>query len=100
VSPLDFDPEYDADPQKSRTNAAKHDCTFYEAASVFGDPLALDRPDPDHSADEERYILVGETDKGRLVVICYTERDDRPRIFSTRGPTRRERKDYEDGGRR
>lgn len=96
---MDFDPDQDADPVKNRKNVAKHGLDFYGAATVFRDPLAVDIPDPAHSENEERYLVICETEKGHLIVVYYTERDGRSRIIGTRKPTRSERKEYEDGKR-
>ncbi len=90
---LDF--EWDED--KSKKNSKKHGVSFEEASTVFGDPLALTIPDPLHSEEEEHYVTLGESDRGRLLVVAATDRDDRIRIISARVATRRERKSYEEG---
>jgi uncharacterized DUF497 family protein len=89
--------DFEWDEAKSVANAGKHGVSFSEAVSVFGDPLAMTGFDPDHSEDEDRYVTIGESIAGRLLLICHTERDDVVRIISARETTRRERKDYEDG---
>jgi len=89
--------EFEWDPDKAVANANKHGITFEEAASVFGDPLSLTAYDPDHSQDEDRYITLGTSAEGRLLMISHTDRDDRIRIISARKATRRERKAYENG---
>jgi uncharacterized DUF497 family protein len=70
---------------------------FEEAATVFGDPLALTGYDPDHSEEEERFITMGLSIDGRLLVVSHTDRDERIRIISARVASRAERRDYEDG---
>lgn len=70
--------------------------TQEEAATVFDDPLYLDFFNPDHSEDEHRYLRVGRSDRGRLLVVAYTEREDQTRIISARQATSHERKTYED----
>ncbi len=75
----------------------KHGVSFAEAETVFGDPLALTGYDPDHSDDEDRYITMGTSLDGRLLVISHTDRENRVRIISARVASRRERRDYEDG---
>ncbi|HVA44914.1 MAG TPA: BrnT family toxin [Pirellulales bacterium] len=87
--------EFEWHPEKAAKNLAKHGISFEEAATVFGDPLAVTFFDPDHSDDEERYLTFGYTSKGVLVVVSHTDRDDRTRIISARRATRRERKLYE-----
>jgi uncharacterized DUF497 family protein len=64
---------------------------------VFGDPLAMLMPDPDHSLEEERYPLLGVSLKGRLLVASFAERPPRTRLISAREATRRERRQYEEG---
>ena len=65
--------------------------------TVFGDPLTLTGYDPDHSAEEDRFVTMGNALTGRLLIVCHTDRDQRIRIISARLVTRRERKEYEDG---
>ena len=89
--------EFEWDPEKAQANEQKHDLTFHEGATVFGDPLAITFPDPDHSVDEERYLTFGLSRLNRLVVISHTQRAGKTRIISARLMTRQERKIYEDG---
>jgi uncharacterized DUF497 family protein len=77
------------------TNAAKHGITFAEAATVFGDPLALSFPDPDHSVEEKRWLTFGLSIKGRLLAVVHTERGRFVRIVSACKATRHERGIYE-----
>ena len=86
---------FEWDPEKARRNVAKHGIAFEEAATAFGDPLSLTILDPDHSEEEDRFILLGQTYTGRLVVIMHTDRGENIRIISARLATRRERKAYE-----
>ena len=83
------------DPEKAEQNVFAHDVSFQEATTVFGDPLAGTVPDPDHSAGEERFVTVGYSSAGQLLVVCHTEQGDTIRIFSARRATSHERKDYE-----
>jgi uncharacterized DUF497 family protein len=69
---------------------------FEEAITVFGDPLALNMPDSDHSESEQRYIVVGLSDRYRLLVVCYSEIGENTRIISARRATRAESKSYEE----
>ena len=68
-----------------------------EAGSVFADPLALTVFDPAHSEGEDRFVTVGQSEQQRLLVVVFTDRDDRIRIIRARAATRRERRDYEEG---
>ncbi len=89
--------EFEWDPDKSDINLSKHGVSFSEASTVFGDPLSLTNYDPDHSDDEDRYITMGESSNGQLLIVSHTDRDDLIRIISARRATRRERKAYENG---
>lgn len=88
---------FEWDPGKAESNRRKHGVAFAEAATAFSDPLSLTIPDPDHSHDEDRFILMGQTRWRRLVVAAYTERGDNIRIISARLATRNERRTYEEG---
>ena len=70
----------------------KHEATFHEAATVFGDPLATTFPDPDHSRREHRSVTIAVSEDGRLLVVAHTDRKDSVRIISARPVTRRERR--------
>ena len=85
------------DPEKAMANVRKHGVSFEEATTVFGDPLAMNMPDPDHSTDEERFVLLGSSHRFRLLVVTYAERGRRTRIISAREATRKERREYEEG---
>ena len=89
--------EFEWDPGKAESNVSKHRVTFEEAATVLGDPLSMTVYDPDHSQDEDRYITMGTSSGGRLLIVSHTDRDDRIRIISARQATTRERKAYENG---
>lgn len=88
---------FEWDASKSVLNAEKHGVSFEEAATAFADPLSITIHDPDHSVDEHRYVLLGSSARGRLVVVVHAERDDNIRIISARRPTRREAAAYEVG---
>ena len=88
---------FEWDQEKAKTNLAKHKVSFDEASTVFADPLAKIFFDEDHSADENREIIVGHSHSNRLLLISFTER--RPsavRIISARVATRKERRSYEE----
>jgi len=89
---------FEWDPRKAETNARKHGVTFDEAATVFGNPLALLMADPDHSLDEERFLLLGMSNRRRLLVVAFAERPPRTRLISARQATRQERRRYETEG--
>jgi uncharacterized DUF497 family protein len=85
---------FEWDPEKARRNLLKHGVSFEEAATAFSDPLSLTTFDPDHSEDEDRYLLVGATHTLRLVVVAHTHRDESVRIISARIASKRERRTY------
>ena len=89
--------DFEWDPDKAARNLAKHRVAFSEAATVFGDPLAITFFDPGHSDGEDRYLTFGYSTEGRLLVVSHTDRGNRNRIISARVATRRERRIYEEG---
>src|SRR2546426_10864113 len=80
----------------SGTDTVRPSSSTTEGITVFGDPLSLNTPDPDHSGSEQRYIVMGMSDRYRLLVVCYTEIHENTRIISARQATRAERKSYEE----
>jgi uncharacterized DUF497 family protein len=94
VKPGDL--RFEWDPRKARDNVAKHGVAFEEAVTVFGDPLGRITDDPRHSAGEERFVLLGQSARRRLLVIMFTERGDAIRLISARKATRRERRIHEE----
>jgi uncharacterized DUF497 family protein len=89
--------EFDWDKNKAERNLSKHEVSFEEAKTVFDDPLYVDFYDPDHSEDEDRYLLVGQSSQGRLLIVSYTERGDLIRLISAREVTKTERETYQQG---
>jgi uncharacterized DUF497 family protein len=87
--------EYEWDNNKASVNLSKHGVSFEEAKTVFNDPLYVDFYDPDHSYDEHRYILLGESVQDRLLFVSYRERNNVIRLISAREATSSERKAYE-----
>ena len=87
--------EFEWDANKAAENLRKHKVSFIEAASVFGDFLSTTASDPAHSAGEERYITVGLSNLGRLLMVAHAEQDDRVRIISARTLTAKEKRAYE-----
>ncbi|MBI4797064.1 MAG: BrnT family toxin [Deltaproteobacteria bacterium] len=89
--------KFEWDPDKAAVNEKKHGVTFHEAATVFGDPLAMTFDDPDHSVNEQRYLTLGLSRLDRQLIVFHTDRGDRTRIISARLMTRQEVKIYEEG---
>ncbi|MCB0197044.1 MAG: BrnT family toxin [Anaerolineae bacterium] len=89
--------DFEWNPLKAEINGKKHDVSFEEASSVFGDTLSVTYPDPKHSIDEERFIMIGLSDKRRVLVISHMYRGETVRIISARPATKRERRFYEHG---
>lgn len=87
--------EFEWDTDKAHSNVQKHGISFVEAMTVFGDPLEVTIPDPDHSEGEARFLSLGRSEQGRLLVVSYTEREGRIRLISAREAEPRERKTYE-----
>ena len=86
---------FEWDGEKARTNKRKHGVSFSEATEVFADEYSSYVRDPDHSYEEDRYLLFGLSSKGKSVVVSFTERPNAIRIISARRMTRPERKAYE-----
>ena len=92
-------PSFDWDTDKAAANLRKHGITFEAATTVFSDPLALTYYDADHSADEDRYLTIGFSSSGTMVVVSHTERGDSTRLISARSATSSERRAYSDANR-
>ena len=90
------DLRYEWDERKNRANQRKHGVAFEEARTAFLDENARRLSDPDHSVDEDRYILVGLSIRLRLLVVCHSFRESERviRIFSARKADPSERRDY------
>jgi uncharacterized DUF497 family protein len=84
------------DTSKEQSNIVKHKIDFEEAKSVFFDPNALYMHDPDHSDEEERFVILGLSNKPRLLVVvhCYRENDEEIRIISARKADKEETELY------
>lgn len=87
--------QFEWDEEKAEINLRKHKVDFQEAKSVFGDPFSITIDDPDHSKEEQRFIDIGTSASGKLLVIVYTERENKIRIISCRKATHMERRKYE-----
>ena len=86
---------FEWDPSKASSNETKHGVSFPEAATAFGDPLSLTIPDPEHSLGEARFLLLGLSYKGRLIVVAHSERGGSLRIINARLASKAERRFYE-----
>ena len=89
--------QFEWDREKARLNLKKHEVAFDEAKTVFEDLFNVDLYDPKHSEGENRYLIVGQSSKERILIVSYTERNDKIRIISARRVTPKERTDYEYG---
>jgi len=87
--------DFEWDPKKAFINEEKHGVSFFEACEVFDDDYSLTIHDPDHSLDEDRYLIFGMSRSRHYFVVSYTERGDCIRLISARRMTRRERNSYE-----
>jgi uncharacterized DUF497 family protein len=88
--------QFEWDEEKAGVNKEKHGVTFEEARTVFNDPFSITISDPDHSADEDRWLDIGFSCQGRLLVVWYAERSNRIRIIGSRRATRTEERGYSD----
>ena len=86
---------FEWDIEKAKGNERKHGVTFDEASTVFADPLSLTIHDPLHSENEERFILIGNSHKSRILIVVHTERAENIRIICARKATKNERSYYE-----
>lgn len=90
--------DFDWDPEKAELNPKNHDgVTFEEAKTVWDDLFNIELFDHDHSDEEKRFLIVGESSQQRLLIVSFTERDQKVRIISARELTPKERRDYEHG---
>ena len=87
--------EFEWEPDKAARNLRKHNVSFQEAATVFGDETGATVYDPDHSEAEDRFLTIGYSNRGRLLIVSHTDRDDRIRIISARLLKPSERRQYE-----
>lgn len=88
--------EFERDPQKAARNLQWHGVSFAEAATVFADPLSVTVADPDHSTAEDRFLIVGQSYRGRLLIVSFAEHGKHIRIIRVRELTRAERRAYEE----
>jgi uncharacterized DUF497 family protein len=88
---------FEWDPRKAALNKRKHGVSFEEAATAFGDPLALTFADPDHSDEEHRFLTFGRSRRNWLLIVIHTDRPGVTRIISARKMEPSERRTYQDG---
>ncbi|MBD2242262.1 BrnT family toxin [Nostoc sp. FACHB-888] len=88
--------EFEWNPDKAALNLEKHGISFPEAATVFNDPLSVTFLDPDLSIGESRYIIIGVSRFGQLLVVAHTDREEKVRIISAQKATRKEKRFYEE----
>jgi len=91
--------EFEWDRKKAKYNLRKHGVSFEEASTVFDDVLAALYEDPDHAVHEKRFLMIGTSVRGRLLIIAFADRNQRIRIISARMPTKHEKKLYEEESR-
>ena len=89
--------EFEWDDEKAASNITKHGVSFHEAATVFGDPLAVTFLDPDHAEEEDRFLTFGYSSEALLLVVSHADRGQFTHIISASRVTRKERKFYEEG---
>jgi uncharacterized DUF497 family protein len=87
---------FEWDENKAAANLEKHGVSFEEAATVFGDPISDTFDDPDHSAEERRFVIIGMSEKGKMLIVAHTDDGEIVRLISAREPTRGEREFYEE----
>ncbi len=87
---------FEWDRRKDSANRQKHGVEFAEAITVFDDPLSITISDPDHTIDEELFIIIGQSSKRSLLVVVHTIRGERVRLISARPATKHERRNYEE----
>lgn len=88
--------QFEWDQAKAEANLKKHEVSFDEAKTVFDDSLFIIFADPDHSSDENRFIIMGESNQNRLLVVSFTERPAATRLICARRATSAERRKYEE----
>ncbi|MEI6089719.1 MAG: BrnT family toxin [bacterium] len=91
---------FEWDSEKSKNNLHKHGVSFEEAMSVWNDEFAAFLHDPVHSVDEDRYIMIGYSNKNNLIFVSFTERKNKIRIISSRKATKYERKRHEENSKK
>lgn len=88
--------KFEWNPEKAKSNDAKHGVEFEEASTVFGDELSVTGADLAHSSSENRFVTIGLSSQGRILVVSHTDRGAVVRIISARPATRKEKRIYEE----
>lgn len=88
---------FEWDSRKALLNKRKHQVTFEESSTIFGDPLSITIPDSAHSIGEDRFITIGTSANNKLIVVVHTDRDDIIRVISARKAAASERRQYKQG---
>ncbi|NWG19048.1 MAG: BrnT family toxin [Chloroflexi bacterium] len=86
---------FEWDDRKAKTNARKHGVTFAEAATIFSDPYLITFGDEEHSESEDRFISIGQSERGRVLLVVHADREHTIRLISCRKATAQERMYYE-----
>jgi hypothetical protein len=94
----DEKPQFEWDPEKAKKNLKKHGVSFEEASTIFEDPLYISFLDEEHSADEERHITIGMSNRARLLMAAHTAHRNLIRLISARKATKNEEKFYQEAG--
>lgn len=89
--------QFEWDSKKAKLNSVEHGVSFEEAKTVWNDFFNIDLFDDEHSEGERRFLMVGESAQNRLLIVSYTERENKVRIISARELTAKEKRDYEHG---
>ena len=84
------------DQKKASSNLVKHNVSFEEGLTVFGDPLSNTFPDQDHLIEEQRFVIIGSSERGRILVVAHTDDGELVRVISAREATHGERRSYEE----
>ncbi len=92
-------PRFEWDPQKAAANAHKHGVSFGEASTIFADTKAITKHDAKNSINEDRYVTIGLSAWGRLVLVAHTDRGEVIRLISASRPSRKEAREYSDPSR-
>lgn len=87
---------FEWDPRKDKRNVSKHKVSFDEASTIFDDPHSRTFDDPDHSVEDQRFIIIGYSNRNRLLFVCHTDDEKVVRIISARDVTKSERKYHEE----
>ena len=87
---------FEWDRRKDSANRRKHGVGLEDATTVFDDPLSITIPDPDHSGDEERFVIIGQSSQRSLLIVVHTIRGARIRLIGARAATKHERRKYEE----